>query len=200
MPNRNPNSILFLYEGATEPAFYNKIFNNYLPHRRIRIRKKNLYGISNITKKVASQIERHLLTNSDENHIHVFVAYDREGPRIIESKLNTEFLIRNFVSPGSGIQSINEIIATQDLESWLFFDIEGIFNFLRVPKSKRNVKKYRNTESIKNYTLAQLFKDCNRTYFKGERVENFLDSLDIDKIYANVPELQKGIELMLLLC
>jgi hypothetical protein len=200
MPNLNPNSILFLYEGATEIEFYNKIFQEYLPPRSIRIKKKNLYGVSNITKKVASRIEWYLNENPNLFQIHVFVAYDREGPRTEDPMLNIELLETNFVSQGSRIISINEIVATRDLESWLFKDIDGIYGFLRVPISRRNPRKYYNTEATDNRMLSKLFREYKKSYLKGKRVEGFLNALNILKIYNNTPELQRAINLMGDLC
>jgi len=200
MPDLNPNSILFLYEGDTEFEFYNKIFEDYLPSRTIRIKKRNLYGVSNITKKVASRIEGYLNGNPDLNQIHVFVAYDREGTRTKEPMLNLNLLATNFIFQGSSIITINEIIATRDLESWLFKDIDGIYAFLRAPRAGRNPGKYQNTEATDNRILSRLFREYGKIYLKGKRIDGFLDALDLQKIYNETPELQDAISLMRRLC
>lgn len=119
------------------------------------------------------------------------MAYDREGDRSQESSLDKTSLIKEFVKcRNARVSSINEIIATQDLESWLFNDLEGIYKFLKVPKSKRKLNAYPNTESVNNRDLSTLFHRYNNHYQKGSRVEGFLKSLDMDLIYASIEEIQ----------
>ena len=198
----NPNSVLFLYEGDTEAEFYKHIFNNYVPPRKIRRNYSNLKGVSSLNDKVGSKIESYLLNDSfnDRNNIHVFIAYDREGSRETETPLDIETLRKKYIYPDSRVSSINEIVATQDLESWFFHDLEGIYKFLRVPRSKRNMNAYNNIEATNNRVLSCLFHRYNKHYQKGKRVEGFLQQLDIDKIYNNVQELKDAVELINELC
>jgi hypothetical protein len=197
----NPNSILFLYEGETEKEFYEKIFDIYLPKRKIKIIKSNLYGVHNINKKVRNKILRFLDDKKDQDQIHVLVAYDREGTRNVPSNLNPDILKKKFVShKNSRIASINEVIATQDLESWLFNDIEGIYNFLRIPKTERKVNRFNNIEATNNRTLSKLFHRYNKHYQKGRRIEGFLNHLNIEKIYNCTPQLKKMMKLITSLC
>ena len=157
MPELNPNSILFLYEGDTEKEFYNIVFENYLPRRRIRVTKKNLHGTdTNLNKKLMGKIIEHLDNQPDRHRVHVFIAIDREGPRSQESRLNLERLIKNLIYRESRVISVNEIIATQDFESWLFIDIKGIFKYLKVPISQRSTKKYNNHEGMQQLFLNRI--------------------------------------------
>jgi hypothetical protein len=198
----NPNSLLFLYEGETEIEFYNKIFNIYLPARSLRIHKHNLRGIYSINKKVRNCIHEFLVNKNyaDCNNITVVVAHDREGPDYIESTLNLELLRSDFIKKRkSRIIQITEIIATQDLESWFFHDLDGIYNYLKTPKSKRSISNYTNTKSLNNKDISFLFHRFNNHYQKGSRVDGFIDHLDIRKIFNNVPELQEFIQLILTL-
>jgi hypothetical protein len=194
----NENSLLFIYEGETEAEFYKKFFNHYVPERTIRRNYGNLKGVYSINKKVNSKIEAYLLDNKSHecNSIHVFVAYDREGPRETETLLNIDALRKKFIKKRSRIISINEIIATQDLESWFFHDIDGIYKFLKVPKQKRNHSAYPNVEATNNRILSDLFHRYNKHYQKGKRVEGFLNSLDILKISKNVKELNEALEII----
>ena len=197
----NPKSILFLHEGYTERDFYNKVFDVYLPKRKIRIHKHNLKGIYNLNKKVKAKISGILEDRShkEEKEFHVFVALDREGKREEESPLDLEGVRKEFIRKKSRIKSINEIVATQDLESWFFHDIDGIYNFLKVPVNQR-VLKVHNVEKFNNRNLQQLFRKHGQTYQKrGKNVEGFIEELNLEKIYSNAFDLQKGIERMLLL-
>lgn len=197
-PRKNNNSILFLYEGETEKEFYKAIFEKYIAPRSIRINYGNLRGVYDLNNKVESKIKAYLDNKDpkDYKNINVFIAYDREGDRNTDTLLNTDELEKNFIFDGSRVKSINEIVATQDLESWLFNDLDGIYTFLKVPKSKRNLKAYPNCEMVTNRTLSTLFHKYKKHYQKGKRVANFINSLDLEKIYNSVPDLKNGIEKM----
>ncbi len=124
--------------------------------------KKNygdLKGVYNLSAKVKRKIESYLLHGSylTCKHIHVFIAYDLEETRENESELDIKSLKKEFITPESRIKSINEIVATQDLESWFFHDLEGIYKYLKVPKSKRNMTAYNNIEATNNRILSSLF-------------------------------------------
>lgn len=198
MKDINKNSLLFIYEGETEAEFYKKFFNHHVPERTIRWNYGNLKGVYNINKKVNSKIESYLHDNKSHscNSIHVFIAYDREGPRDTETLFNIELVRNKFIKKSSRIKSINEIIATQDLESWFFHDIDGIYRFLKVPKSKRNYSAYPNVEATNNRILSALFHRYNKHYQKGKRVEGFLNSLDMLKISKKVKELEDSLQII----
>ena len=190
----NPNSILFLYEGETEKEFYDILFDKYLPNRKIRINKANLFGIYSINEKVKNKITAYLSNKdfSKYKNISVIIAHDREGTRDVESCLNIDLLIKEFVKiKKPRIKEIKEIIATQDLESWLFFDIDNIYKHLKVPLKERNTKNYLNVESKNNTDLSTLFHKYGKHYQKGSKVEGFLLKLNFDKIYNKTPELQE---------
>ena len=192
--NRNSKSILFLYEGETEGEFY-RLFFESLPKRSIRINWGNLKGVYGLNDKVRSKIHGYLLHQnfSDCTEIHVFVAYDREGERNVQSQLDVDGLVKEFVlSNKSRIAEIHEIIATQDLESWMFHDLAGIYSFLQTPKSQRNLKAYPNVEATNNYALSALFHRNKKHYQKGRRVDGFLKSLDLPLIFSKVRELEEA--------
>lgn len=198
----NPNSLLFLYEGETEGEFYQKIFTDYVPPRKIRRNYSNLKGIYSLNDKVKSKIEAYLLNEAtlECKKIHVFVAYDREGTRDVEPLLDLEYLRRKYLFDGSRISSINEIVATQDLESWFFHDLEGIYQFLKAPKAKRNMNAYNNVESTNNRVLSSLFHRFDKHYQKGKSVKGFVSHLNIEKIINSSQELRDAIAFITALC
>ncbi len=194
----NDNSILFLYEGETEGEFYKKVFDLYVPTREIKRNYGNLRGIYSLTEKVRGKIESYLQNDSSATltKIHVFVAYDREGPRTKEGTLDLKSLRKEFLHNGSRIATINEILATQDLESWFFHDLEGIYKYLRTPSSQRNMKAYPNVDATNNRVLSHLFHRFDKHYQKGTRVKGFIDQLDIEKIVKSVQELDEVLEII----
>ncbi|HZK68116.1 MAG TPA: hypothetical protein VFC36_00810 [Paludibacter sp.] len=198
----NKNSLLFLYEGDTEAEFYKTVFDKCVPPRVMKRNYGNLKGVYSLNDKVRSKIESYLRNESSINCncIHVFIAYDREGPRLTEPNLDIDNLICKYIHQGSRIISINQIIATQDLESWFFHDLDGIYKFLKVVKSRRNLTAYNNIDSTNNRILSELFHRFGKHYQKGKRVQGFIDKLDIEKIISNVPELSESITLIQKLC
>jgi hypothetical protein len=198
MRNTNYNSILLVFEGITDRFFYRRIKEFYFSDRKIRISGSLMYGQSNITRKAENFIESYLEENRDLNSIHVFITHDREGTREKDSMLDLAYLHDLFLSDKkSRIASINEIIATQDIESWFFADIDGVYKYLKVPKKRQNVKKFNNIESTNNRILSILFHQCNNTYSKGYDSENLINSLDIKKIVENVKELTEAVNFMI---
>lgn len=188
----NAHSILFLYEGDTEGEFYNKFFDINIPSRSIRISRANLHGVYSLDMKVENKINSYLdsVKFKDCNKIHIYVAYDREGERAKSPGLNIDNLRKKFVRTKSRIKSINHIVATQDLESWFFHDMEGVYKYLRVPVAERRIKIHPNVDSTNNKILSALFHKYNKHYQKGKRAEGFIDSLNIDTIRDNVSELK----------
>ena len=193
--------ILFLYEGDTEWEFYDMIFRSKLPQGS-RLHTIHLQGfIKTNNKGVAHELFKYLWSHKylDEDCIHVFIAYDREGPIGTELRIDIDLLRKDFLDEPR-IKSINEMIATQDLESWLFLDIDGIYSFLKTQKSKRVPDKYKSHQSFNNTHLKQLFNQNDKHYKKGERVAGFISKLDLEKIYNNCAELREGVELMISKC
>lgn len=92
--------------------------------------------------------------------------------------------------------SVNLIKATQQIESWFFYDIEGIYIYLKVPKSQRKRNAYQPPERFGYRDLQRLFEKYGKTYMKGKRAESFINKLDIEKIVCNCKELREGIQLI----
>lgn len=194
----NPNSVLVLCEGETELEFYKMIFEKFVNPTKLRRNYSNLKGVYSLNDKVRSKIESYLQNSAFNtcNNIHVYIAYDREGTRETETSLDIKGLQKTFLNKNSRIKSINEIIATQDLESWFFHDLEGIYKFLKVPASKRSMNLFKNTDNTNNRILSDFFYKHNKLYLKGKSVKGFLNCLDLDKIYSKASELKDAIEVI----
>lgn len=188
----NENSILLIYEGYSESILYPKLIQQFVPQRKIQINYANLKGIYNINKKVKQKIEEYLRSPAHRNlkNIHVIICYDREGEIGKETDLNLDFLIRNFKT-NDRVKEISEIIATQDLESWLFHDILGIYRFLKVPIKQQNIRTYSNVYMQNNRTLSSLFRKYGKVYMKRKGFQGFIEKLDLKKIHNSESELQK---------
>lgn len=193
------NAILFLYEGDTEGGFYDTLFEKLNLNRNAQIKKKCLNGNININAKVADKTYAYLENGKNDHvsYLTVFVAYDREGDRSNEGKLNADAIrskLRN-----KRLKAIHEIIATQMLESWFFIDIDGIYDHLDMPKTKREPDKYKDYEKFRHEDLHDLFrkKDKNSRYFKGDGCIPLIKALDLMKILDNCDDLKTGMNRIL---
>ena len=182
-----------LVEGDTETLFWNRVKKEKLADCRVRIEILN--GNFNVNRKVLKK-----LVVTDEGQLHcVYCCLD------LESR-NTEYppgfdlpLIRRKVEEKgwTHICSIDLIPVNQMIESWFFYDIEGIFNFLRTQKSKRNPRKYHPPEKNRKEDLKRLFREHGKMYIEGRRSQSLIDTLDISKICQKCNDLSKGITLIL---
>jgi len=189
---RREIALIYLH-GDTEEEFFRKVFDKYL--KGIRRHIKNVKGDN---RKVLSATAYFISEHSDV-YVRVYCFLDRESrygtPPLSESSLKNIF--RSDSRFEKRVLSCNVIIATQMIESWFFYDIEGIYRYLSVPRRERHINKYRPPDKCSCNTLSKLFTRYGKAYIKGKKCANFIDHLDIDKIYRNCPELRDGIALIL---
>ncbi len=190
---KQPVSLL-LVEGDTDEVFYKRIKKLCLGGCRSIV--KNLEGLYNINAKVVDSIGTYVRQHKDES-IRVYCCFDRESRygevpefniKRVKKYLKDEDLNRTL--------SINVITATLHIESWFFYDIEGIYEFLRASKSQRKPNVFKPPEKFGYKDLQKLFERYEKTYTKGKRAGNFINHLNIEKIVSNCKELHEGIELI----
>lgn len=186
----------FLFEGNTEELFYKSIINKYIK-RTIRRKYKNLEGGSGINRDVARHAAA-ILNDYTDTIIYIYVFIDREGSRTKQPEFNDKDIIKALSKyyDTSRIVRIAKIEAIKMIESWFFYDLEGICKYIDLPCSKSVQACYCNPEKYSHVDLNILFQKGNkkRRYKKGD--EDFLRCLDIDKIYMNCKELHEGIALI----
>lgn len=80
---------------------------------------------------------------------------------------------------------IEKIEAIIMIESWFFYDLKGICDYIGLPYTDNLKRTYSSPERLTHRDLQKLFrKGTNKQhYIKGEK--SFLEKLDIDKIYRN---------------
>lgn len=92
------------------------------------------------------------------------------------------------------ILSVDAILADPDIESWFFYDIEGIYRFLRAKRSQRTTSKYSNPTNLCKKDLQRLFARFDNVYTPGRRAEHVIRSLNIRRIVSGCTNLSEGIE------
>jgi len=185
---------LLLVEGDTDVEFWKRIKECSIGQCRTKIRK--LKGLYNINRKVLDRIVQHSNQNSEEL-VRVYCCLDRESREGRVPGFDIK-RIRKYVKDEriQNVLSVDLIWATQQVESWFFYDIEGIYDFLRVPRAQRNVRAYRPPEKFVYKDLQRLFEKYGKTYNKGNRASNFINTLNIEKIVGACGELRDGISLI----
>lgn len=190
---KKPVSLL-LVEGDTDMLFYKRIKNASLKECRTTIR--NLGGLYNINKKAINGIVNYVKQHRDEV-IRVYCCLDRDS----RYREITEFdikKVKKYITDEKikSVLSIDLIKATQQIESWFFHDIEGINQFLKVPRAQRNLSAFKPPEKFGYKDLQRLFERYGKTYNKGEKAANFINHLNIEKMVSKCKELREGIKLI----
>lgn len=190
---KKPVSLL-LVEGDTDILFYKRIKNIFPKEYRVTIRKVG--GVYNINKKTINGIVNYVRQHKDEK-IRVYCCLDRDS----RYREVPEFDIKKVKKYIKGekiksVLSIDLIKATQQIESWFFHDIEGIYQFLKVPRAQRNLSAFKPPEKFGYKDLQRLFERYGKTYNKGEKAASFINHLNIEKIVSKCKELREGVQLV----
>lgn len=189
MPQKNAKIALFLLEGDTEEVLYKAIFKRFIDPKIPR-KYINLESGSGINKSVAKNLEYYLKCNKNKT-VYCYVLIDREGPRSKIPEFNGDAILSALKC--KRLIRVERIEAIQMIESWFFYDLEGICKYIGLNCSKSLQHKYANPEKLTRKDLADLFrKGTKRVYYKkGD--ESFLKILKLDKIYKRCKELKEGI-------
>ncbi len=173
---------LLMVEGDTDEIFYKRIKEIFFKNAKCKI--INLEGNWSINSKVLDKAVVHLNDHPNIEFI-ICINIDRDS-RSGKAPITME-LIKNELKCFSNIKinNIRLFEAVQDIESWFFHDIHGIYKFLRFPRNKRNTKKYRPVEKLNHKDLSKLFKQAGKEYRKGYASENLINNLNVEIIRNN---------------
>lgn len=192
---RKKRLYIFL-EGKTEDVFYKKIAERYL--KSISKEYKNLKTGTNINKEIAKHLYHIIKDSSNSKYdLYVYAFIDKEGAKNDTSEFDADAILKALKEEKVNIKNIKKIDAIEAvfmIESWFFYDIEGICKYINLECTETLKKNYSNTEKFKHTDLAALFKKGKSKKFYKKGDEKFLNSLDIEKIYNNCSDLRKGIE------
>ena len=189
-----PVSLLVL-EGYTEAVFYPVIRDAFLAGIRVELR--NMKGQGNVNKDVLSEIFKYAYNNRNDL-IRAYCCLDTESQNQSATPFDLE-VIREKVKASREMErvlSVDAILANPEIESWFFYDVEGICKFLNAKKSHRNTRKYANPQRLTKEDLQCLFRQFGKVYTSGSRADHFIRSLDINKIVASCHNLSAGLRLI----
>lgn len=181
----NNRVLVIVTEGLTDEEFYKKVMqtikenNNNINYHFKKIDYICAYGISNFQNKIPNKFKYMYQNQYKDYDIIVCLCYDKDvfyynqKPPIDRDKLKNDLL-------KFGATKVIQVAADKSIEDFFLIDIEGIKKYLRLPRNYKFPKKS-GLELIK-----QMFKDANKTYFKGERVAGLIDQLNINLILSKI--------------
>jgi len=185
---------LFILEGDTEDVFYRLVCEKFLRGTRRELRQIRSGG--NIDRQVLSEIYKYTWNNPYDS-VRVYCCSDTDRIKRNPTPLDVKH-IRSVVEERKMIKvmSVDTILADPEIESWFFLDIESIYEFLKVQRSKRNLRKYRNVHTLSKKDMQKLFERFGQVYIPGKRAENFIRHLNLEKIVRKCDVLRKAIQLI----
>lgn len=179
--------LIIITEGETDEKFYKKIIDEIK-----KVNDNKIYNFSTIKyicsksitkmhKKMLGKFKNEVCCSkyNDYQKIVCF-CYDydvfefNQNPPINRIKMKKEFT-------AAGADKIIEIVAKSSIEDFFLYDIEGVKKYLKLPKNYKVTKKKNGLETIK-----KMFEDANRVYFKGEKVEGLVKTLDKKLILSKI--------------
>lgn len=188
MPSKKKHVALILAEGETETEFYNALAN--LKFKSISKRIKDLEGNFSINKKIVAKSYNFSLNNPGVG-FDVYVCIDQEkigipayNRKLVEAKLKEL----------SGFRNLHDVICVLMMESIFFIDIDGIYDFLKVPQNRRDPQRFKNFRNLSHKDLSNLFNKFGQTYAKGIKCKDLIEHLDMDKIIEDADEIKYMIE------
>ncbi|MCK4886025.1 MAG: DUF4276 family protein [Planctomycetes bacterium] len=189
--NREPISLL-LAEGVTDELFWQQVKDSSL--KGCRIITRDLKGNFNINKKVVAKAVGYCEKHLDER-VRIYCCIDRESREGKAPGFELKTIVREICERNiKSVLSIDAIIATQQIESWFFWDMETIYKCLNVRRSQRKKNAYRPPERYTYHDMIKLFRNNGKAYNKGKRCGYFIQQLNLDRIIENCRELREGIE------
>lgn len=184
--NLKKKCVVLYVEGQTEVEFYNKIKDNFrkkINGKKFEVDKLEIIctkSINKFKKKVLLKFEKEIMAKYNYNdNVIVFLCYDGDGykygvhPAVDMKKMDEELRML-------GANDVIHLVANNTIEDWIMLDEKGVLKYLGLPttfsiKGKNGLDK-----------LQYLFKQKNRQYLKGFKVEGLLDSLDFNLICSKL--------------
>lgn len=181
----NKKTIVCIYtEGATDFVFYNKVldyFRNHALDKRfcVELKKENIEGIGRFQNKLLNKFKREVAEVSkykDYKKI-VVLCYDNDVFALVNQTppIDREKLKKDLIQAGAS--QVIPIVAYHSIEDVFLIDLENILKSLKLkPEDARNL-------TGSGYDkLKKIYKKTNKMYVKGDKVEEFVEFLNIEKI------------------
>ena len=174
--------VVIFIEGDTEVEFYKelvKIIREYNGGKLdCCVEIGNASGIGNYKRKVVGIFEKRIKPKyPSDTQFYVALCYDRDVFELEKNPpVNWSDVKKAFQKQGA--KKVFEIRAKNAIEDWFLCDIEGVTNYLSIPRSTKIPK----GSGFKR--LQELFKKSNKLYIKGASSNGLVQALNIKKILS----------------
>ncbi len=191
MVKNNTNSshlrtlVLIFVEGDTEVEFYKRLIS----HLRLKVggrlscevKIQNIKGVGNYQSIAKRIFEKKIKIDYPSNSYlyKIFLSYDTDVFEFSKKPaVQWESVISMFKSTGA--DDVTEIQAIRSIEDWFLYDQEGIRAFLKLSK-QLELSEFKGLPG-----LRKLFHIANKTYIKGTKSAELVNSLDMNKIFPKI--------------
>jgi hypothetical protein len=182
-----------LCEGETEEIFYSLLRPLYFNDIPVRIR--DIHGGGNFLKATLA-IAGEPFTPTGQT-VRIYCCVDNEAKYETVPDFDIEAIRYACRKENmANILSVDAIVANQMTESWFFYDLPGILDFLNVPQEDRSnlPSKCQAPTNCRLGVIKKLFQDYGQYYREGKKSKSFIESLNLRKIVSGCEELREGIE------
>lgn len=177
------NWIVLFVEGETEVEFYKKLIAHIRNECQstsvnIKFECKNVKGIGGFKKEALRKFLKEIVPKLKKDDICT-IALCRDTDIFEYSAkppIKWETVRNDFKA--NGAKKVIEIKAKHSIEDWFLHDLDGILDFLNLPKGTKASGK-NGCEKIK-----YLYRKANKMYYKGVKSKNLIDHLDMGKIIS----------------
>lgn len=177
--------VVVFVEGDTEVEFYKKLINHLrsLCGGRLSCEVKihNLKGVGNYQSTAKRIFEKKIKQDYPANtyEYKVFLSYDTDVFEFARKPLvNWKTVISLLKTLGAN--EVYEIQAKSSIEDWFLYDRESIRSFLNISKNVE-ISKCNGLSGLKS-----LFQKVNKTYVKGLKSTDLVDSLNMNVIFPKI--------------
>lgn len=179
--------LVIITEGETDEEFYKKIIdqikktNNNLVFNFDKIKYICSKSITRMHMKMLGKFKNEICCSKYGGYEKVVCfCYDYDvfefnaNPPINRKKMKKDFI-------DAGADKIIEIVAKSSIEDFFLYDPEGIKKYLKLEKTYKVPRCKNGLE-----TIEKMFKDANRIYYKGDKVEGLVNVLNKRKILSKI--------------
>ncbi len=170
--------VVIFAEGPTEIEFYKAVVAKANKLSSVsyscQIEYINMKGIGQYKTKALKKF-KHLKNIKPNSKFNLFLCIDNDVfQNPTKSPFDKDTLEKNLKKAGAA--NVKYIIANQSIEDWFLSDLEGVLDYLKLPKTTKR------PSGNGQEALKKLFKKKNKLYVKGTKAEGFIERLDLLKI------------------
>lgn len=170
--------VVIFAEGPTEVEFYKAVLKKARELMKVsfpcHIEYVDMKGIGNYKKDALRKFNK-IKNEKSNSEFDLFLCIDNDvfeyskKPPINKKEVKQSLL-------DAGANGVTYIVAKQSIEEWFLCDLEGVLNYLRLPKTTKR------PSGNGQESLKKLFHKKNKVYAKGTKVDGFVEKLNIQKI------------------